>query len=374
MGNENSVGDSAQSGSSSSPSTSSARYPLERREQICSEILATEERYIRGLTTLDRYYRVALLEAGEHPDTVELIFSSLPRILQVHNQQMLPQLQLRCTRHSPSKHRWCVAQVFIDFACNLELYSVFVNNFERANAEVARAQQRKRVELFFTNAKTLGESEGLDFDSLFITVVQRVPRYLLLLQDLHKHVPSGELEHRLLAKALALLAAAADSINQKKAEFQDYRRLGELAKSIANLPIRLKVSGRRILETDEVLARHGPSGSFRPATYWLFNDSILFARPALMRIGRAWTTSHFSFLKDTELFEQDCQRGIVRLDDSSQPGSSPLFIQLTSPTAAWIQKICLARSRVSRRLPSFAPRALPTMAVDQAQTPGCFSC
>lgn len=87
-----------------------------KREKICCELLQTEETYVRGLTTLDRYFRSALMQAGEKEKTISAIFSSVPSILGLHNTQMLPQLQLRCTPTAPAKTRWCVAQVFLDFA------------------------------------------------------------------------------------------------------------------------------------------------------------------------------------------------------------------------------------------------------------------
>ena len=110
--------------SSSSPSSSSGARDSQvgpssenaKRERICAELLETEETYVRGLTTLDRYYRTALLESGLDQGDCNAIFSSLPDILSLHYSQMLPKLQLRCTPQAPKKTRWCVAAVFMEFA------------------------------------------------------------------------------------------------------------------------------------------------------------------------------------------------------------------------------------------------------------------
>src|SRR3989338_1326342 len=198
MGGSVSAGSSTSSRPDSSSSGSQAK-----REQICAELLTTEETYIRGLTTLDRYYRTGLATCGVKVEDIDRIFSTVPEILALHNNQLLPQLQLRCPPQAPAKTRWCVAQIFLDFLAEYSVYSAFINNYEAALCLVAKIRKdKKQVEEVFANAKVLKETNGLDFFSLFITIVQRMPRYLLLLQDLLKNTPSDGKEHQLLAKAI----------------------------------------------------------------------------------------------------------------------------------------------------------------------------
>ena len=129
MGNKPTSSSSPSSSSGSSrdsqvgPSSENAK-----RERICAEILETEETYVRGLTTLDRYYRTALLESGLDQGDCNAIFSSLPDILSLHYSQMLPKLQLRCTPQAPKKTRWCVAAVFMEFAEYVYIF-IFLYSF-----------------------------------------------------------------------------------------------------------------------------------------------------------------------------------------------------------------------------------------------------
>ena len=345
MGNAES-NESGRDGASSSESGG-------RREQICEEILSTEETYIRGLTTLDRYYRTGLTSCGVKEKEIEQIFSTVPAILALHNNQVLPQLQLRCTPQAPIKTRWCVGQVFIDFIAQYSLYSTFINNYEGALSQVAKIRKdRKQVDEVFDNARALKETSGLDFFSLFITIVQRLPRYVLLLQDLLKHTSAEDKEHRLLSKALTTLSACAAEINERKAAYESMNELVRLAASIGAVPIKLDTPGRRIMEAAEVHAsHHQKTSASKDAKYWLFNDCIIFARrqPAVLEaLGKPWKVIHFSFLFQTEFIDDNAAQSIVRIESSTV--KKPLFVQAPPPSADFISKMYVARSRAPKSL------------------------
>lgn len=339
--------------SKGAPSTSTFSGTQAKREQICGEILSTEETYIRGLTTLDRYYRTGLVTCGVKEKELGQIFSTVPHILALHNDKVLPQLQLRCTPTAPAKSRWCVAQVFLDFLDQYPLYSNFINNYETALDRVAKLRKKKKqVDEVFDNAKGLKETNGLDFFSLFITIVQRLPRYVLLLQDLLKHTSAEDKEHRLLSKALTTLSACAAEINERKAAYESMNELVRLAASIGAVPIKLDTPGRRIMEAAEVHAsHHQKTSASKDAKYWLFNDCIIFARrqPAVLEaLGKPWKVIHFSFLFQTEFIDDNAAQNIVRIESSTV--KKPLFVQAPPPSADFISKMYVARSRAPKSL------------------------
>jgi hypothetical protein len=324
----------------------------ERRQKICAEILSTEESYIRGLTTLDRYYRTGFASAGVKEKDQTVVFSTIAQILALHNDTILPQLQLRCTPQAPVKTRWCVAQVFIDFLSHYHLYSSFVNNYETALRLVAKLRkEKKQLEEVFDNARVLKETNGLDFFSLYITIVQRLPRYLLLLEDLRKHTPDSEKEYQLLNKAITNLSTAATEINERKAAFESMNELAQLANEIGALPIKLDTPGRRLVASDELRATHGKKkpSEFSPARFWLFNDCVVVARRNLLgAIAKPWKVIHFSFLVETEFIEEDAAQNIVRIEASSL--KKPLRIVVPPPTSEFISRCYIARSRAPKEL------------------------
>ena len=352
------MGNSPNTGASSAPDSSTGPS---KREMICSEILSTEETYIRGLTTLDRYYRTGLLSCGIKQKEIDRIFSSVPDILSLHNNQVLPQLQLRCTPQAPAKTRWCVAQIFIDFLKQYSLYSSFINNYESALVIVAKIRkENKQVNEVFDNAKELKETNGLDFFSLFITIVQRLPRYVLLLEDLRKNTPPSEdKEIRLLHTAISRLSTAAQEINERKAAFEDMNELGRLAACIGNIPIKLDMPGRRIVEKLELLATHQKTGALKPANYWLFNDCLIVARrqPSVLgALGKPWKVIHFSYLKETEFIDEDSPNSIIRIEGAKKP----LRVKVPPPSSEFISKLYIARSRVPKNLADASNDVFPS--------------
>lgn len=243
-------------------------------------------------------------------------------------------------------------------------------------------KQKKEVAELFDNARVLQETNGLDFFSLFITIVQRLPRYVLMLQDLAKHVPTTEREHKLLTQAIATISTAAQEINERKAAFEDMNALGRLSADIAALPFKLNKPGRRIVESGELQARHGTSAGFKNCKFWLFNDSLLLARQQTALLGKPskpWKLVHFSFLAKSEFVSAG--EDIVSIEAVK---TKPVQVRVSGASADWITKMYLARSRAPKKLKdasrsrmSFAQDHTPSGQISVQpvqQEPGCQVC
>ena len=60
------------------------------------------------------------------------------------------------------------------------------------------------------------ECNGLDLASFLITPVQRIPRYVMLLQDLFRNTPDSHTDYSNLNKALEKMRDVAEYVNEKK--------------------------------------------------------------------------------------------------------------------------------------------------------------
>jgi hypothetical protein len=58
--------------------------------------------------------------------------------------------------------------------------------------------------------------------------IQRIPRYVLLLEDLAKQTPEDHVDHTNLIDALARMKAIAKLINEKKREAESFTKLVEI--------------------------------------------------------------------------------------------------------------------------------------------------
>lgn len=171
---------------------------------------------------------------------------------------------------------------------------------------------KKKVAEVMDNAKALQETNGLDFFSLFITIVQRLPRYCLLLADLIKHVPESDKEHALLQQARQSIATAADQINERKRTFEEMATLGQLARDISALPIKLNDPNRRILESSDVETNTG--SSYNESRLWLFNDSLLIAREQSGLIGlfsKKWKLLLFAPLETLQFEAATSEENVI---------------------------------------------------------------
>ena len=209
-------------------------------------------------------------------------------------------------------------------------------------------EKKKKLAELFDNAKALQETNGLDFLSLFITVVQRIPRYILLLNDLIKNTPAADKEHKRLSRAIELISSIAQDINERKAAFEDLNELGRLASDIASLPIKLNEPGRRIIYSAALTCRSASADKFKEAKCWLFSDSVIVTVQTCGLMGaltrKSWKLIFFAFLKSTRV--TDLQRENVI---SIEAKGSVLELQVDNPQL-WVTKLSEAIAAVAPKL------------------------
>jgi hypothetical protein len=93
---------------------------------------------------------------------------------------------------------------------------------------------------------------GRDLCSLLIAPIQRIPRYVLLLQDLLKATPEYHVEYAGLCKAVNKLKETADAINTKAREAEQMAKVYEIQSQLIgeNVPNLVRPHRRFIREGD----------------------------------------------------------------------------------------------------------------------------
>lgn len=110
-----------------------------------------------------------------------------------------------------------IADIFIKNADGLKLYVTFINNYDNALVTI-RTYSKENPKFKEFLKESIGREAGdqQDIHSLLITVVQRPPRYCLLLKELLKHTPDSHKDRRPLTEALDAVEKAAEYINTQK--------------------------------------------------------------------------------------------------------------------------------------------------------------
>lgn len=319
--------------SSSTPSTStSTMEDLKKRKNLAMELLTTEHAYLGSLRLInENYYQpLAALSRGVASNKVESlstaapilsrkaiseIFSNFVDILHL-NMELLSRLDDRLSgrsRNTPSSRPasmantsstsespktedevkpWdakndSIGDLLVPMAPFLKMYSLFVKNFSSALTRIET--ERKANESF---AKFLRETEkatwgrasnqggfgyGLGFQAHLLTIVQRIPRYKLLVGDLVRCTPKSHRDYFDLCKAYAVIEKVAESINDNIRQHEVVVAMLGLQRSLVGLSEPLIIPGRSLIKRGTLLK--ACRKNIQSREFFLFSDCFVYAAP-----------------------------------------------------------------------------------------------
>jgi len=113
------------------------------------------------------------------------------------------------------------------------------------------------------------ELKMMDISSFLIMPIQRIPRYVLLLEDLLKCSPGDHIDNQKLQEALTGIKKVAVEINQKKAAVENFAKLVEIHNKL-DPPIEDLCAAHRHFVKEGVLKEEG-----KEFVFLLFNDIML---------------------------------------------------------------------------------------------------
>lgn len=297
---------------------------MRKRGLVARELLTTERAFVESLRILqDSFYQPLLSRcggpkgspnlSGEPPilsrKAIAEIFSNFSDILRL-NTELLGRLEERIGGGSeilseagaqaaatstafPStatpRRRWdpetdTVGDILVPIAPFLKMYSLYVKNFSSAIARIET--ERKENETFArflkdTERSTWGRGKaffGLGLQAHLLTVVQRIPRYTLLIADLLKSTPSGHPDHLDLKRAYEMVERVASSINENVRQHEMDMLMLSLQRSLTGLTSPLIAPGRTLLKRGTLLK--ACRKDIQPRAFFLFTDCIIYARPS----------------------------------------------------------------------------------------------
>lgn len=152
---------------------------------------------------------------------------------------------------------------------------------------------------------------GQELIGCLIVPVQRLPRYLLLLQDLLKSTPEEHVDYANIRSAIEQIRKSTEDVNKKVKQAEQLGKLYEIQSKLVgtNLPQLIKPH-RRLIRADHLVLI-----SENPQTYFviLFNDLIL--------ISATPRPNQIQVMKVISLFNTKAQ-----ILPQQPPGASPPFL------------------------------------------------
>jgi len=218
-----------------------ARVRAEQRRRrrgamVLREMLETERQYAAHLRLADSAYASALLSAHLLSAVdIHALFGPLRALLPLSAalQTALEEAQRQHASSAVSDPSgvsgWAraVSAAFVSLAPMLKLYAQHVRAHDAAERLLTRLEQQPKAVQVMAAAALASDPPAQPLRSYLIMPVQRVPRYVLLLDALLQATPTATVprDHAVLADALAAVKAAAAFLNAARQRAEDDARL-----------------------------------------------------------------------------------------------------------------------------------------------------
>jgi len=301
-----------------------------KRKHLAMELLSTERMFVASLRLInDNYYQpLAALSRGVPSNKVESlstaapvlsrkaiseIFSNFVDILHL-NLELLSRLDDRLSgrsRDTPSSrpssmatspssspkegdqvNPWnaesdSIGDLLVPMAPFLKMYSLYVKNFSSALTRIET--ERKSNDSFArflreTEKATWGRASiqggfgfGLGFQAHLLTIVQRIPRYKLLVGDLVRCTATNHRDYPDLCKAYGVIEQVAESINDNIRQHEMILVMLGLQRSLIGLSEPLIVPGRSLIKRGTLLK--ACRKNIQSREFFLFTDCLAYAAP-----------------------------------------------------------------------------------------------
>ncbi|KAF2076978.1 hypothetical protein CYY_001687 [Polysphondylium violaceum] len=237
-------------------------FPLYRRNEIVKEIMSTEFKYVQSLEIVCKHY---LKESSTFitQQQVRSIFSQIEVIFS-YNSLIVEKLQARYTRWYSSGQK--IGDIFCQMTEFLKVYTMYVNNYNNSFKTITECMENPKFAALLERNRNLF---GLDLSAFLIMPIQRIPRYILLLQDLYKNTSESHPDHIDLTNALKKMKDVAEYVNEKKREAENLNQV---------LMIQSNLTGKfnNLAEPHRRYVRKGPVVSNdKVYLYILFNDILV---------------------------------------------------------------------------------------------------
>ncbi|KAL4401743.1 guanyl-nucleotide exchange factor [Malassezia pachydermatis] len=274
---------------------------MAQRYGLAMELYKSEKAYVHGLCILDSYYYTPLLASLQDPTPIvsrrvlNRIFSNFCDILQL-SKELLLRLEERLgdAKASAAVHvdgvaisTWdplhdTIGDLLVPVAPFLKMYSLFMQNFSHAMSCIESEQRtNERFRQFLTHANHHTRSlhqraMKLGLEAQLLTLVQRVPRYKLLLRGLLQNTPTWHPDYTYLRESYQVVDDTASYINEHIRQHELALTALELQRTLLGLDEPLVVPGRRLVKYGMLLK--STRKDIQPHWCYLFSDCLLVTR------------------------------------------------------------------------------------------------
>jgi len=330
-----------------------------QRNRVMNEVITTERAYVQFLATLREVF-IEPLRAKKILDAQQMreVFGFIEIIEGINRTIVLEKMESWTPEGDLTP-----GQVFESFTCQagyLSSYSSYINNFDDARDRVAKLlESKKSFASFIDDAQKNPRCNGLTLDAFLIMPVQRLPRYVLLINELLKATPEKSPDHKKLSKALEEMKRLTKSINEKKSE-QEQRAMVRLVQNqMTGLTEDLmSVVSRRLLKEGTMSLIPDANA---PVAYerhlrqiYLFDDLLIIAHASVDMRGRHRVETELA-LRDIHhtITESGSTKVLVIVCKSNEAKCFAFVAPTNQETQCWGDELQRSSEGFMRRMSSF---------------------
>ncbi|KYQ90374.1 pleckstrin (PH) domain-containing protein [Tieghemostelium lacteum] len=253
------------------------------RNRCFKEIISTEETYVQVVEKIVKVFYEQLLWNAKYSPTpyltlenISTIFSTISEVY-VFNKELLKRLKERAEAWD---HRQKVGDIFVSLSHFLKVYKTYCLNYDQAIECLQNAKKNEKFQLFIKSILDHPDNQGTQsLESLLINVVQRIPRYILLLQDLFKHTWSDHVDYENLKTAIKMVTIVANEVNSSIKMAESQSKVLEIQKNLVGFDQELVCPSRHFIKRGVISNCKLDTNRFTKDSdemiYLLFNDSLL---------------------------------------------------------------------------------------------------
>ncbi|KAL9646296.1 hypothetical protein ABK040_009983 [Willaertia magna] len=246
------------------------------RENLAKELLDTERAYVTSISKIIELYYYPLIKYSNNVIAEEdrsKIFGGLLGIYQLH-QILITDLEERVNNWNKDQ---LIGDIFIKLHQTFKLYTIYSTKYETAIETFAKYKDNKLFKNFLYIRRKDYYSHGEQLQSFLIKPIQRIPRYILLLKGIHKHLKNypNHPDYENIQKAIKITEDVATFLNEKIKERQYFYRMKSVSDRLSGISDLIQPNRRYICEFEMIANYDNVYGE--ECVVFLFNDLFIHA-------------------------------------------------------------------------------------------------
>jgi len=294
---------------------------------IAKEILRTETTYVAQLKEIvEKYYLPLKLAATSSSESelmkslkakgtlrqsdipsledIKNIFSNIVTIYELNSKFLQSLESMRVHTEAENMEEIQLGDSFLAVTNSFKFYSAFVNTYQ---VSVDSLERTKETAAFKELAKEASEQKRMQLGSLLVTPIQRIPRYLLLLQNLLKHTDTSHPDYPKLLLVLPRMEEVAVYINNEKSKFDNLSIILNLSMMISGYDDSFLKPGRTYIKEGLLHIWDPEALKSKKRYFFLFSDVLLMTRTKRGSFF-AKNTARFRYIDSLSLLSARAQR------------------------------------------------------------------